>query len=82
MRDRSVPRTPLVRRAPRAHLPGMVDQQIIDALADFYTPAEVSRWLDAPNPQLDGLTANAVIAAGRRDEVMAIINRLRDCVYL
>lgn len=52
------------------------------ALRDFYTLEEIDQWLDLPHPQLDGRTPRAVIAAGRGDEVMAIIRQLSDCVYL
>lgn len=57
-------------------------EDIKAALADFYTPDEADQWLDAPHPQLEGVSARAAIEAGRKSEVWAIVNRLRDCVYL
>lgn len=57
-------------------------EDIKAALADFYTPEEAEQWLDAPHPQLDGVSARAAIGAGRKTDVWAIISRLRDCVYL
>lgn len=57
-------------------------EDIKAALADFYTPEEAERWLDAPHPQLTGVSARAAIEAGRKSEVWGIVNRLRDCVYL
>jgi hypothetical protein len=56
--------------------------QIVAALGEFYTPAETAVWLDTPQEMLGGKSASALIAEGRKDDVMAVINRLRDCVYL
>lgn len=56
--------------------------EIVHALADWYTLEEIDQWLDLPHPQLGGRTPSAVIAAGGGDEVIAIIRRLNDCVYL
>lgn len=56
--------------------------EIAAALSDFYTPAETLVWLDAPHPQLAGRTARSVIDAGGKDEVLAVIARLNECVYL
>jgi uncharacterized protein (DUF2384 family) len=55
---------------------------IVTALSDFYTPDEVVAWLDSPHPQLEGKTPTAVIAEGRKADVMAIIRQLNDCVYV
>ena len=55
---------------------------IVTALSDFYTLQEINEWLDAPQEQLGGRSASALICEGRKDEVMQVINRLRDCVYL
>ena len=52
------------------------------ALKDFYTPEEAQQWLSLPHPQLQGRTPREAIISGRKHEVWAIINRLRDCVYL
>lgn len=55
---------------------------IVAALSDFYTPEEIDIWLDRPHPQLNGRSATALIAEGRADDVMAVIDRLREGVYL
>jgi uncharacterized protein (DUF2384 family) len=86
------PHLPLARRAPRAHLAGMPGRsspyptakydRIVEMLADFYTPDEIMEWLAAPHPQLGGRSALGMMADDRADEVIAVIERLRDCVYI
>lgn len=55
---------------------------IVTALGDFYTLEQIDEWLDLPHPQLGGRSASALIVEGRNAEVMAVIERLRDGVYL
>jgi transcriptional regulator with XRE-family HTH domain len=55
---------------------------VVDRLNEYYEPAEVRVWLNAPHPQLEGARAMDVIRAGRVMEVLAIIRRLDDAAYL
>ncbi|MEM7498160.1 MAG: antitoxin Xre/MbcA/ParS toxin-binding domain-containing protein [Pseudomonadota bacterium] len=55
---------------------------VADRLAEFYEPAEVRLWLQAPHPQLDGGKAYDLIMEGRTSEVLEVIERLDDGVYL
>jgi hypothetical protein len=48
----------------------------------WYTDEELSRWLVAPHPQFEGLTALQMLAGGRKGEVLACVQRLDDGVYL
>lgn len=54
---------------------------IVAALSDFYTLEEVNQWLDAPQLFLRGRSPSALIAEGRKDEVMALIKQLTECIY-
>ena len=58
------------------------DQAIHQALAEFYTPSEIVRWLVLPHPELGGATAVEAIDAGCEDRVWAIIDRLRSGAYV
>ena len=51
-------------------------------LAEFYEPDEARLWLFAPHRQLGGARPADRIAEGRIDEVLAIIDRLRDGAYV
>jgi transcriptional regulator with XRE-family HTH domain len=55
---------------------------VVDRLADFYTPDETRLWLHASHPLLNQQRAIDVIAAGRTEEVLAIIDRLDSGAYL
>ena len=63
-------------------MPAIEVTEIARALRAFCTPAEIDLWLDAPHPQLAGRSASSLIAEGRGGEVMAVVERLRDCVSL
>lgn len=54
---------------------------IIQALGGFYTPEEIDDWLDAPHKLLGGRTPTALIMSGHADEVMRIVQQLRDGTY-
>ena len=54
---------------------------VVDRLAEFYAPDETRVWLYAKHPLLDGARAIELIHDGRADEVLAIIESLRDATY-
>lgn len=51
-------------------------------LAQTYTEAEGTLWLNSPHPQLSGEKATNLIANGRADEVLAALRRMDDCAYV
>lgn len=58
------------------------EQTIEQALAEFYEPDEIVRWLDSPHPDLGGVSPEDAIAVGHEHEVWAIIDRLQSGAYL
>lgn len=62
----------------------MIDDRlrVMAALAEFYTPEEAETWLTNPHPLLGGRTADELIAAGRIEEVLRLLDQLREGVYL
>jgi hypothetical protein len=48
----------------------------------WYDDAELARWIVAPHPQFEGLSALQMLAAGRKDAVLAVVQRLDDGAYL
>ncbi|MFQ5954118.1 MAG: hypothetical protein ACE5JZ_03540 [Kiloniellales bacterium] len=57
-------------------------EYIIDQLSDFYEPHEARLWLYSRQRLLDGARPAELIQKGRTDEVLAMINQLRDGVFL
>ena len=57
-------------------------EYIIDQLSDFYEPDEARLWLFSRQKLLDGAIPAALIQRGQTDEVLAVINQLRDGVFL
>ena len=57
-------------------------EYIVDQLSDFYEPTEARLWLHSRQKLLDGATPAQLIQAGRTEEVILIINQLRDGVYI
>jgi uncharacterized protein (DUF2384 family) len=55
---------------------------IVGRLEEYYEPSEVRMWLHAPHPQLSGERAIDVIRSGRAEDVLQVIQRLDDGVYL
>ena len=55
---------------------------IADQLSDFYTPDEARQFVFAPNPILGGCSPDELIRQGAVDEVLLLVNQLRDGVYL
>ena len=57
-------------------------EYIIDQLSDFYEPREARLWLYSRQKRLDGETPAELFQKGRTDEVLEVINQLRDGVFL
>ena len=55
---------------------------IADQLGSLYESDEVRLWLFSPHAELDGLRPADLIAAGRTDEVLEIIDRLQSASYV
>ena len=55
---------------------------VVNRLRDSYTRDEARLWLYSRHPQLDGERAVDVIAAGRAEEVLTVIERLDSAAYL
>ena len=51
---------------------------IRERLAEFYTDAEILRWISEAHPQLGGRTPAQAILSGAAGEVHAILDRLAD----
>mgnify|MGYP000879397225 CR=1 FL=1 len=56
--------------------------RVVRRLEKYYEPNETRDWLTLPHPQLNGERAINVIRAGRTVEILNIIKRLDDAVYL
>jgi hypothetical protein len=57
-------------------------EYIIDRLSDIYTPGEARLWIYARQKLLGEPTPGALIQADRTDEIIAVIDRLRDGVFI
>jgi uncharacterized protein (DUF2384 family) len=57
-------------------------EYIVDQLSDFYEPQEARLWLFARQKLLDGKTPAEMIQADQVDEVIAVIDRLREGVFI
>jgi len=55
---------------------------VVGRLQEFYSPDEIRTWLYARHPQLNGERAIDVIHQGRTIEVLGILDRLDNDVYL
>ena len=55
---------------------------VVGRLQELYPPAEIRAWLYARHPQSNGERAVDLINQGRTAEVLAILHRLDDDVYL
>ena len=56
-------------------------EYIIDQLADFYEPNEARQWIFAPQKLLEGTSPAELIRNGRIDEVMRLVNQLREAIH-
>lgn len=57
-------------------------ERINELLAEFYNPFEAGLWLRSPHPQLQDRAPLDAIAAGDGPQVLQILEKLKDCVYL
>ncbi|MCU7815825.1 MAG: DUF2384 domain-containing protein [Candidatus Thiodiazotropha sp. (ex Lucinoma kastoroae)] len=57
-------------------------EYVVDLLSDFYEPDEARLWLFSRQKLLDGQRPADLIQAGDTDHVLAVINQLRDGVFL
>jgi len=55
---------------------------VVEQLADFYEPVEARLWFLSPQKLLDHQKPIDLIRSGRFLEVLAVINELRENVYL
>ena len=55
---------------------------LLEQLADFYDPAEARLWLFAPHTMLRGETPADRIQRDQVDDVLALIDQLRDGAYV
>lgn len=57
-------------------------EYLIEQLADFYEPQEARLWLYSRQKRLGGAKPAELIQQGKIDAVLAVIDQLRDGVYL
>lgn len=57
-------------------------EYIVDQLSDIYKPDEARLWLYSRQKLLAGDIPAALIQAGRTDEVLAVIDQLREGVFI
>ncbi len=57
-------------------------EYIVDQLSDFYEPNEARQWIFSPQKHLAGASPAELIRNGHIDEVLRLVNQLRDSVYL
>ena len=55
---------------------------LVEQLADLYSPDEARLWLFSRHTLLGGRRPADLIAEGRTEEVLALIDQLRDGAYL
>jgi uncharacterized protein (DUF2384 family) len=55
---------------------------LVEQLAELYSPDEARLWLFSRHPLLDGRRPADLIAEGHAEDVLALIDQLRDGAYL
>jgi transcriptional regulator with XRE-family HTH domain len=55
---------------------------VVGRLEEYYSPDEIRTWLYARHPQLNGERALDLINQSRTEEVLAVLDRLENEVYL
>jgi uncharacterized protein (DUF2384 family) len=58
-----------------------MEEYVIGQLADIYEPDEARQWIFAPQKLLGGTSPAELIRTGRIDDVMRLVNQLREAVY-
>lgn len=56
-------------------------EYIVDQLSDFYEPQDARLWIFSRQRLLNGATPAELIQSGRIDDVISIIDQLRDGVF-
>lgn len=57
-------------------------EYVIDNLSDFYEPMEARLWLFSRQKLLDGRIPADLIQEGKTEEVLILLNQLRDGVFM
>ena len=57
-------------------------EYIVDQLSDFYEPDEARLWLFSRQKLLNGKTPAELIQKGKTDQVIAVIDQLREAVFI
>lgn len=57
-------------------------EYIVDQLSDFYEPNEARQWLFSRQKLLDGASPASLIQEGHIDEVVKLVNQIRDAVFM
>lgn len=57
-------------------------EYIVDQLSDIYEPTDARLWIYSPQRLLAGRTPADLIQEGRSQEVIDMVNQLRDGVFL
>jgi transcriptional regulator with XRE-family HTH domain len=57
-------------------------EYIVDQLSDFYDPSEARQWIFSPQKLLEGISPAELIRNGRIDEVLRLVNQLRESVHI
>ena len=57
-------------------------EYIVEQLSDFYEPQEARLWLFSRQKLLGGITPAELIQTGKTGEVIAVIDQLRDGVFV
>jgi DNA-binding transcriptional regulator YiaG len=57
-------------------------EYIVDQLSDFYEPNEARQWIFSRQKNLAGQSPAELIRNGRIDEVLRLVQQLRDSVYI
>ncbi len=55
-------------------------EYIVDQLSDFNEPNEARQWIFAPQKHLEGRSPADLIRHGRIDDIMHLVNQMRDAV--
>jgi len=55
---------------------------IIEQLAEFYSPQEARLWLFSRQKLLDGKIPADLISDNKSEEVLSVINKLREAVFI
>jgi uncharacterized protein (DUF2384 family) len=55
---------------------------VVDQLSDIYEPREARMWLYSPQQLLKNRSPAELFQEGRAQEVIAVVNQLRDSVHI